>query len=70
MKHMHSCTLSTKKWFTLTEAAATLGISYSLMRKFVKQKKVKAIRVGKSLLIPEEEVERLLEELLNQTKVG
>jgi len=67
---MCSYTLSTKKWFTLTEAAATLGISYSLMRKFVKQKKVKAIRVGKSLLIPEEEVERLLEELLNQTKVG
>jgi excisionase family DNA binding protein len=66
---MCSYTLSTKKWFTLTEAAATLGISYSLMRKFVKQKKVKAIRVGKSLLIPEEEVERLLEELLNQTKV-
>jgi excisionase family DNA binding protein len=67
---MYSYTLSTKKWFTLTEAAATLGISYSLMRKFVKQKKVKAIRVGKSLLIPEEEVKKLLEELLNQQKIG
>jgi excisionase family DNA binding protein len=67
MESQHN--ISTKKLITLTETAAILGISYSLMRRFVKQGRVKAIRVGKRLLIPEEEVDRLLEELLNQQKI-
>jgi excisionase family DNA binding protein len=63
VRYMYTTHIPTKKLVTLTEAAATLGISYSLMRKFVKQGRVKVIRVGKSLLIPEEEVERLIKEL-------
>jgi excisionase family DNA binding protein len=67
---MYQTHIPSKKLLTITEAAATLGISYSLMRRFVKQGRVKVMRVGKRMLIPEEEVKKLLEELLNQTKVG
>lgn len=63
-----SLNLIPKRTYTLTEAAAIVGISYSLLRKFVKQGKIKTIRVGKRLLIPEEEVKKLLEELINQQK--
>ena len=65
---MYQTHIPLKRLLTITEAAATLGISYSLMRRFVKQGRVKVMRVGKRMLIPEEEVKKLLEELL--TKVG
>jgi excisionase family DNA binding protein len=67
---MYQTHIPSRKFLTITEAAATLGVSYSLMRRFVKQGRVKVMRVGKRMLIPEEEVKKLLEELLNQTKAG
>lgn len=57
-----------RRIYTLTEAAAIVGISYSLMRKFVKQGKIKTIRVGKRLMVPEAEVEKLLKELIEERR--
>jgi excisionase family DNA binding protein len=55
-----------RKFVTLTEAAATLGISYSMLRKLVKQGKVSIIRIGRRILIPEAEVEKLIKELIEE----
>jgi excisionase family DNA binding protein len=60
--------LISKRVYTLTEAAAIVGISYSLMRKFVKQGKIKTMRVGKRLMVPEAEVEKLLKELIEERR--
>lgn len=57
-----------RRIYTLTEAAAIVGISYSLMRKFVKQGKIKTMRVGKRLMVPEAEVEKLLKELIEERR--
>jgi excisionase family DNA binding protein len=52
-----------KRFVSLTDAAASLGISYSMMRKLIRQGKVNIVRIGRKILIPEEEVERLIREL-------
>jgi excisionase family DNA binding protein len=52
-----------KKLVSLTEAAAIAGVSYSMMRKLVKQGKIRTVRVGKRLMVPEAEIEKLLKEL-------
>jgi len=52
-----------KKLITLTDAAALVGVSYSLMRKLVKQGRIKTVRIGKRVMIPEAEIEKLLKEL-------
>ena len=49
-----------KRFMNLTEAAAVLGVSYPFMRKLVKEGKVRYIRIGRMILIPEEEVKRIL----------
>jgi len=52
-----------KKLVSLTEAAAIAGVSYSMMRKLVKQGKIRIVRVGKRLMVPEAEIEKLVKEL-------
>jgi excisionase family DNA binding protein len=52
-----------KKLVSLTEAAAVAGVSYSMMRKLVKQGKIRTVRVGKRLMVPEAEIEKLVKEL-------
>ena len=52
-----------KRFITLTEAAAILGVSYSTMRRLIRQGKINAIRVGRIVLIPKEEIEKLIKEL-------
>jgi excisionase family DNA binding protein len=64
---MHTNTLL-RKFVTLTEAAATLGISYSMLRKLVKQGRVNIVRIGRRILIPEAEIEKLLKELTEERR--
>ena len=52
-----------KNMLSMTEAAALVGVSYSLIRKLAKQGKIKTVRIGKRLMVPEEEIEKLLKEL-------
>ena len=52
-----------KRFVTLTEAAAILGVSYPTMRRLIRQGKINAARVGRIVLIPEEEIEKLIKEL-------
>jgi excisionase family DNA binding protein len=52
--------------YTLTEAATALGISYSAARKLIKQGRLKYFRLGKKILIPEEELRKLMGEGDNQ----
>jgi len=56
-----------KRFITLTEAAAILGVSYPTMRRLIRQGKINAVRVGKMILIPGEEIEKLIKE---STKEG
>ena len=48
------------RFMNLTEAAAVLGVSYSFMRKLVKEGKIRHIRIGRVILIPEDEVKRIV----------
>jgi excisionase family DNA binding protein len=57
-----------KRLYSLTEAAAIAGVSYSLMRKLVKQEKIRVVRVGKRLMVPEAEIEKLLKELTGERR--
>jgi excisionase family DNA binding protein len=58
--------LGSKRFMKLTEAAAALGVSYSFMRKLVSEGKVQHIRIGKLILIPEDEVKRIIIESIKR----
>jgi excisionase family DNA binding protein len=51
-----------KKLISIHTAAETLGISAWTMRRLVKQGRIHCVRVSKRVLIPSDEVERILQE--------
>jgi len=50
-----------EKVFTITEVAAIIGVSYTLARKLIHENDIRIIRIGKQILVPESEVQRLME---------
>ena len=54
--------------FTLKEVAIELRLSYTSTIKFVRQGKIKAVRVGKQWLVSETELERVKREGTNNER--
>lgn len=50
------------KTIGLGEAAASLGLSHWTLRKFIRQGKIQAVRIGRRVLIEPLELERLVAE--------
>ena len=46
--------------YSITEAADQLGICSRLMRELVREKRVRSVRIGRRVIIPASELERLL----------
>jgi len=46
---------------TVVEAAAELGVHHLTLRKAIARGEIRAVRVGRRILIPKTEIERLLE---------
>jgi excisionase family DNA binding protein len=47
--------------FTVTEIAAMMKVSYTLARQLIHENKIKIVKVGKQILVPESEARKLLE---------
>jgi excisionase family DNA binding protein len=46
---------------TVVEAAAELGVHHLTLRKAIARGEIRAVRVGRRILIPKTEIERLLD---------
>lgn len=56
--------------YSISEAAEQLGICERLMRELVREKRVRSVRVGRRVIIPKLELERLLAPPPVQAEVG
>lgn len=50
------------KLYDLKEVAQMLGVSYLTVYNYVRQGKIKSVRVGRFLRVTQEEVERIMKE--------
>lgn len=51
-----------KKMYSLQEVADTLGVHYQTAKSWRADKKLKAIKIGRSYLVSEEELQRIVNE--------
>jgi excisionase family DNA binding protein len=70
---MHEENIFKEKLFTITEIAALMGVSYTLARILIHKNNVKLVRIGNQILVPEGEVQRLMElrkqKIINKIRV-
>ncbi len=52
----------TVKLNTVPEAAARWGVTQSKVRRMILEKEIEVVKIGKSVRIPEEEIERIIAE--------
>mgnify|MGYP000524705319 CR=1 FL=1 len=48
-----------RMFFTLREVAEMFGLSYFTVFKYVKERKIRAIRLGKNWYVPRKEIEEM-----------
>ena len=62
-----------EKIYTITQVAALLGVSYTMARNIILENKIKYVKIGKQILIPESEVRKLIElrkqKIINKIRV-
>ena len=49
------------KFYTITKAAEMLGITLPTLRKYIKEKNIKTVKLGRRRLIPVEEIKKIFE---------
>lgn len=54
--------------FTCTQAAQAAGISIPMVRKLIRIGKLRAVKIGRCVRIPDTELQRLLSQGTNPTK--
>ena len=47
------------KFYTITKTAEMLGITLPTLRKYIKEKKIKTVKLGRRRLIPAEEIKKI-----------